>query len=326
MATQSRSKIDTLKSRLIDNGHRFSFFQAYRLLRQLGFEEGRTDTEIKTRPNPSLAFPESDISSITQNEDGDYALSVNFLGLYGVSSPLPTFYSEDILDETQHEQHARREFLDIIGQTIYPLFFRAWLKSRPHLRIVEFDDQRLLDNFYSFVGIPNPSRYREQPGFESLLRFASIYLQQPRSALGLKTIISSIYPELEVNLIEQDIRVLNIPEVQRMYLGQQATILGEDTHIGEQYACRTSNLLVELRNVSSTLFQQLLPGEYEFRRLQFLVRHYLTDPLNIAVDLYLTPGAVRQAGLGAGGWSKLGKDTWLVSRDADVADPVRILL
>lgn len=326
MATETRSEAAALKARLLSHGERFSFFQAYRLLRRLGLQ-GTSDIEdIRSRPNLSLGFPASDISSIVERKDGRYQVAANFLGLYGVSSPLPNFYTEDLLAEQDQELHARRDFLDIVSQTIYPIFFRAWLKSKPHLRIVEFDDTRMLDIFYTFVGINQPEKYRNQPGFDALLRFGALYTQSPRSALGLKIILSASYPEASIEIIEQDIRTSSIPAEQHLYLGNQATTLGVDTHLGSEFNCCNSNLTIAIREVEGDLFRQLLPGGSEYSRLCFMVQQYLTDPLNVMVDLYLKRGVAQPAVLGQDNWSALGRDTWLCSGSESSSLHVRMLI
>ncbi len=311
MATETGSEAAAIKARLLSHGERFSFFQAYRLLRRLS-PEGTTDIEdIRFRPEISLSFPGRDINSITERKDGHYQVAANFLGLYGVSSPLPNFYTEELLAEQQQELHARRDFLDIVSQTIYPIFFRAWLKSKPHLRIVEFDDTRMLDIFYTFIGINHPEKYREQPGFDALLRFGALYTQSPRSALGLKTILSASYPDALIEIIEQDIRTISMPPEQHLYLGSQATTLGVDTHLGSEFDCCNSNLTIEIRDVQHELFRRLLPGGDEYSRLCFMVQQYLTDPLNVVVDLYLKQGVAQPVVLGQDSWAALGRDTWL---------------
>jgi type VI secretion system protein ImpH len=326
MATTAGSETHALKARLLKEGDRFSFFQANRLLRQIGLNQGQPAGEVKSRPNISLGFPDRDISEIVERAEGGYQLTVNFLGLYGVSSPVPTFYSEDLLGEQQQGLTATRDFLDIVSQTIYPLFFRAWLKSKPHFRIVEFNDSRLLEIFYSFVGINQPEKYKNQPGFESLLRFAALYSQSPRSALGLQTILSASYPSAVIDLIEQDVRVIKLPDDQHLRLGQQATTLGIDTHIGREFACRSSNLTIVMREVDEMLLQQLLPGGYEHSRLKFLVQHYLVDPLNVAVDIYLKQGTAQPVILGQADWTGLGRDAWLVQANEPEALRVRVEL
>lgn len=326
MATETGAEAPALKAKLLSHAERFSFFQAYRLLRRLSPEGMRDVEEIRFRPSISLGFPGSDLNSITERTDGRYQVAANFLGLYGVSSPLPNFYTEDLLAEQQQELHARRDFLDIVSQTIYPIFFRAWLKSKPHLRIVEFDDTRMLDIFYAFVGINQPEKYRNQPGFDVLLRFGALYTQSSRSALGLKTILSASYPDVAIEMIEQDIRTLNMPAEQHLYLGRQATTLGVDTHLGSEFNCCNSNLTIEIRDIEDELFRQLLPGGIEHSRLCFMVRQYLTDPLNVAVDLYLKQGVAQPVVLGQANWSALGRDTWLCKGFESSALHVRLTI
>lgn len=317
-----------MKDRLLKQGERFSFFQAYRLLRLVARDEGAEQPDLKVRPNVSLNFPGTDLSEITQEADGKYQLTANFLGLYGVSSPLPNFYAERILNEYHDGFHSNRDFLDIISQTIYPLFFRAWLKSRAHLRIQEFGDGRLLEILHTFVGINEPLRLLNQPGFNHLLRFAGLFSQFPRSAMGLRTIISALYPDASVQVVQQDELWQAIPPGQCLQLGRQACTLGEDSHVGSMVRSRRSNLTIKIHNLGQTLFLALLPGKDEFIKLSFVVRYYLFDPLHVKLDLQLRPGAVQPLQLGAPGknWAALGQDTWLVENGASFQARVRVTL
>ena len=107
---------------LLKQGHGFSFFQALRLLRRCGGagEESPGDREgadrsLRIRPDLSLGFPASDVARIEETPGGPagYRVTVSFLGLYGASSPLPTFYTEDLIDEMLADSTTTRDFLDI---------------------------------------------------------------------------------------------------------------------------------------------------------------------------------------------------------------------
>src|SRR5690606_19775480 len=274
------------------------------------------DLAIKVRPNLSLDFPGTDLSAVHETAPGDYRLTANFLGLYGVTSPLPNFYTEDLLDEQHEGHHSNRDFLDIISQTIYPLFFRAWLKSRAHIRIKEFDDHRLLEIFHTFVGISRPLRYLDRPGVAQLLRFAGLFSQYPRSAMGLQTIVAALYPGTRVDIVQQDERWQPIPKDQHLMLGVQASTLGEDAHLGAQIKCRSSNLTLRITEVGSELFLKLLPGGEEFQKLHFIVHYYLLDPLHVRLEIGLQAGVVRPLPLGGSRWTSLGRDSWLIRQDA----------
>jgi predicted component of type VI protein secretion system len=92
-----------LKLELLKEGHAFSFFQVMRLLRffirqSSGAPKSLSDLDqkIRIKPNLSLAFPASDVECIEELEDHDgaqFLITVNFMGLYGSVSPLPTFYT-----------------------------------------------------------------------------------------------------------------------------------------------------------------------------------------------------------------------------------------
>lgn len=317
-----------MKQRLLQQGERFSFFQAYRLLQRVAQHEGAEQPVVTVRPNVSLNFPGTDLSEIQEVGPGRFRLTANFMGLYGVSSPLPNFYAEQLLDEFHEGRHSNRDFLDIISQTIYPLFFRAWLKSRAHLRIKEFGDDRLLEIFHTFVGINEPLRFLSQPGFEHLLRFAGLFSQFPRSAMGLRTIVAALYPTACVDVVQQDELWQAIPAEQRMQLGQQACTLGDDSHLGSLVRSRSSNLTIKIHDIDQKLFLGLLPGQQEFEKLAFVVRYYLFDPLHVRLDLQLSPGAVQPTQLGApdSNWAALGRDTWLVTEGSSYRARVQVTL
>ncbi len=328
MADPHGSETLAVKRRLLEQSERFSFFQAYRLLRLIALKQGFSQADIKVRPSMSLEFPGTDLSEISESGPGQYRLTANFLGLYGVTSPLPTFYTEQLLDEQQEGRHSNRDFLDIISQTIYPLFFRAWLKSRAHLRIVEFNDERLLEILHTFVGINRPQRFRDQPGFSQLLRFAGLFAQFPRSAMGLRTIVAALYPGTRVEVIQQDEMWQPIPTDQRFSLGAQACTLGEDSHVGSVVRSRSNNLTLQIHELEQEIFLSLLPGQREFRKLEFLIRYYLIDPLQVRLELQLRKGAVQPIALGApqGNWAALGHDTWLVDTRTPQEARVQVML
>ncbi len=328
MADPHGSETLAVKRRLLEQSERFSFFQAYRLLRLVALKEGLNQADIKVRPNVSLEFPGTDLSDISESGRGQFRLTANFLGLYGVTSPLPTFYSEQLLEEHHEGRHSNRDFLDIISQTIYPLFFRAWLKSRAHLRIVEFNDERLLEILHTFVGINRPQRFRDQPGFSHLLRFAGLFAQFPRSAMGLRTIVAALYPGTHVEVIQQDEMWQPIPTDQRFSLGAQACTLGEDSHVGSVVRSRSNNLTLQIHELEQETFLALLPGQEEFDKLAFLIRYYLIDPLQVRLELQLRKGAVQPINLGApqGNWAALGHDTWLVDTRTPQEARVQVML
>src|SRR4051794_9725405 len=125
MAAKIGSTAAAVEEQLLAHGERFSYFQAIRLLRLFGKARGMPTDSLRIRPRLSLGFPENDIERIEPRDSGGYRITANFFGLYGVASPLPTYYTEDLFEEEREGRHATRDFLDVIHHAMYPLLFDA---------------------------------------------------------------------------------------------------------------------------------------------------------------------------------------------------------
>jgi type VI secretion system protein ImpH len=312
MATDARQQTLDLKQKLLKSGEKFSFFQALRLLRLIAAAENVSEDDYVTvRPRLGLGFPTADIDTIESVASGGCQVTANFLGLYGVDSPLPTFYTEDLLVEQADGHAVNREFLDILAQSVYPLFFQAWLKSKPALRVLEYQDQRMLRILYSFVGLEIDDGQLNRPAVGSLLFCGSVYNQQTRTAAGLKTILSACFPAATVQVKELQPVWDMIPETQQCRLGMMANTLGEDAHLGDH--CRSlDGLVIAMHDLSSDLYFSLMPGGAEHQRFSFLVDYYLIEALPLRVELTLREGQVAPTTLSKPFWSRLGMDSWLV--------------
>ena len=322
-----------VEEKLLTNGERFSYFQAIRLLRLFGKARGMPNESLRIRPKLALGFPENDIDSIEPRPEGGYRITANFFGLYGVASPLPTYYTEDLFDEEREGRHATRDFLDVIHHAMYPLLFEAWRKPRLHARVVEDNDTDVLNQLYAFVGL-NDSKLRDQlPQSDGLLRYAGLLNQHPRSASGLQSLLGDAFKPANVQIDSCTLRYLPIAPDQQIKLGMQAHCLGEDTHLGSQIDDYSSSLTVRLSDLPEDLFHQLLPGTIGHDRLTFLTRFYLIDPLEVKVELELRKGDARGARVlnparaqAGESWSRLGLDTWLAPETGQAPTRVQFTL
>ncbi len=144
----------TLIGELLERGQEFSFVQVMRLARRHLDPEGEAgipgipwQERVRIRPELSLAFPAADVAKVERDGDNQ-KITATFLGLYGPASPLPAFFTEDLMDEASGDESVFRDFLDIIHQRLYHLYFECWSKYRLLIRIVEennpIDRERLL--------------------------------------------------------------------------------------------------------------------------------------------------------------------------------------
>jgi type VI secretion system protein ImpH len=314
-----------LKLELLKESHAFSFFQVIRLLRRC---DHRTDQRqmpasgfsdhIRVKPNLSLAFPPSDVEAVEEqgdDEDQRYVITANFLGLYGSSSPLPTFYTEDLIDEESQDESVARDFIDITNQRLFALLFRCWSKYRLHLRVLEEENQQQLEQLFCLLGLGEPSLRRDIPEPHQLLRYIGLFTQFPRSAVGLKTLLQNALSEIPVEVIPCVHRKATIPDSQTFRTGISGSALGVNSYLGNEIDDRMGKFRLQLGPLKKTDFHKFIPGKDGFKWFTFLTKMYIVEPLEFDVELIMATGEVQTVCLGDPSRSILGIDSWTFSAD-----------
>ncbi|WP_051261112.1 type VI secretion system baseplate subunit TssG [Desulfovibrio inopinatus] len=326
-ATDGRSPADlkSIQEDLLADPARYSFFQSIRLLsyffqKQYGMDaaERFLKDNLRVRPQLSLSFPGTDIVDISREsaENGHdlYHLTATFLGLYGASSPLPTWYTEDLLDEATEDSSVTRDFLDIINIPFYPLLAQAWSKYRLFMQVAGKLDAENIQRLYCLLGYGLPELRHEVSNMYRMPRYIGLFTQWPRSATGLKTLISDALGGIPVKVVPNIIRKVKIPHSQRLHVGVQGHQLGEDAYLGEELSDRMTRFRLVIGPVDDEKYHACLPDSSKYSWVRELTRLYLLNPLDCVLTLRLKNSDARPAQLGANKWSQLGYDTWVFSQ------------
>jgi type VI secretion system protein ImpH len=310
-----------MKNALLKEGRRFSFIQVMRLLRFFVRrardhvqDEKALSRNIRVRPELSLNFPETDIAGIEESdsEPSRYLVTATFFGLYGTSSPLPAFYTEDLLQERSEDRSITRDFLDIINMPLYELLFKRWGKYQLIHLIADQQDRRALQRLYCLLGLDSEYFRRHLENPYRLLRFIGLATQLPRSAEGLRAMLSAALEAADIEVVPCVERMAPIPEDQRLWLGESGNVLGEDSVLGEQVSDRMGKFRVRVGPVDADLLHHFLPDGKPFRDMAALIRFYLDQPLDWDLEIILEPGAAGGIVLGQEHWTRLGWNTWLL--------------
>lgn len=304
----TRETVATPVDDLLANANRYAFFQAMRVLRQRFPDEQALRDHVRVHPALSLAFPDTDIENITLDESGRFHIEATFFGLYGVTSPLPTFYTEDLIQEFMEGHSAMRDFMDIIHASLYPLLYRAWEKYRIWLVVGEQNNAQRLQQLYATIGIADAPQWEDDA--RAMLPFAGNLSAFPRSALGLQGLLQGLLGGVAVRVDPCMTRVISIPAEARTRLGMRASVLGEDTLVGEQVRDCAGNVDIVVGPLSADEFHQLLPGAALHDRVRRVVAWYLPTPLRCELHLRLDAPKRQCARLNQG-WHSLGRNTWL---------------
>ena len=121
-------------------------------------------------------FPPSDIKGIKENR-GVFELTLTFMGLVGVSSPLPLYFSEYIARYEDNSQPLV-DFLNIFNHRCYSLFYRAWKKYR-FLTSFSLREQGPLSRRIALLAGLDPARLSD-PSYGRLLSYTGIFAGKSR--------------------------------------------------------------------------------------------------------------------------------------------------
>lgn len=301
-----------LQTALLERGAGFEFYQVIRLLRRLG------DGDVpppRIRPALGLDLPRSEVARVEPLESGGYQVETTFLGLYGAASPLPAFYTEELIEAGQDDRHASRDFLDLIHQRMYALYTDAVEKYRPLYGAIEQGKSAFPDMVSALVGLRDPAMRRSLPEPMRLLDFVGLLGPQQRSAEGLKTLLEAALPGVAVEIEQCVPRRVSVPRRSRLLLGEQAHCLGESALLGDQVQDCTGKIRIRLGPLPMRRFQSLLGDGEEWAFLASLVRFYLSSPLECELECLLDSDADAALQLGEEG-CRLGRDAWLLNDTA----------
>lgn len=84
---------------------------------------------VRFCPYPGMGFPASEIKDAVIPEESHLppTVHVTFMGLYGVTSPLPAHYISDIAQQREGHE-AAADFLDIFSHRLITQYYRIWRK------------------------------------------------------------------------------------------------------------------------------------------------------------------------------------------------------
>ena len=248
--------------------------------------------------------------------NNQYQVTTSFFGLYGVSSPLPGFYTEELLDDEWDELGGRKAFFDIIHNHMYPLLYQAWLKYKYAHKQVEFEDARYAEIIFSLIGLGEAYRAKNED-YGYLLKYSGLLSQRSRSLTGLKTILKDHLGDLGLDIKPCVKRRVGIARQQRCFLGQQNTRLGGDAYIGKEVVDRGGKFSVEMGPVTAAQFKDIIQGRQLVDWIRKLLRLYLVQPLDYSITLLLEAGAETPVSLGDRASSVLGSNCWLLGAASD---------
>jgi type VI secretion system protein ImpH len=311
---------------LFEEGHRFAFVQAVRLLEDLYLRGNRTspgegadpDREVvRFRHAVRMDYPPGDIEDVAPSSgEAPAEMIVNILGLAGVLGPLPPPVSELVVERAFRKDTAFRDFLDIFNHRLVSLLYRARKKYRPALDRHGPDRGRIASVLHAFLGLATPHLLgRMDMRDRALLPYAGLVVDRHRSTVGLVRLLED-YFETGVavvpfrgqwNVIEKD-------DVTCIGTSGRNQLLGRDTILGGRVWDEVAAIEIRLGPLTFDQFLAFLPAGRSHRALVAAVGFYLRGEIGFHVRLAIIAGEVPSLRIGRDQAAFLGWTTWLMTK------------
>lgn len=265
--------------------------------------------QLKFSAHLSLAFINADLQTVARNEQQQFEISANFLAIYGTASPLPNYYTEELLESMNQDNPVLRDFLNIFQQRLYESYFEYY--SSIELNSATDKSRYYLQKLFAVSGLGNAS-INAKLSPDKLLCYAGLLSSKHRTYTGLAHLLGD-YCEATVEIEPYYLMSRSIPAEQHVFLGQKNCCLGGDSHIGQSYLSARNNLNIRFKQLNQNTFLQLLPGKALALDVKELIRMYVLQSLHVRLELHGQFESLSDATV----MPVLGEDAWLGQANMD---------
>lgn len=286
---------------------RVNFYRFCQLLEQenpgaplLGTTDKPSGDPVRFRPWPGMGFPVSELRTVETDEDHPElppTVRTTFLGMYGVGSPLPTAYLDDIAQRREGYE-ATTSFLDIFSHRITTQYYRIW---RKYAYPVTFEAGGTDDTSQCLLGlvglgIPGTAENVATPVSRFLALLGAMRLPT-RNAEGIRQLVNLLAPETTATIVSPD--PVKVRVSQRSGLGKENRVaLSQRATLGKSGKEACSRILLSLATNNPLEAEEWLPGGQLHTDLLVLLRVYMGYRSDVRIKLTVPSSCLPDPRLG----------------------------
>lgn len=283
MARETQPPHSRLSPRMEADLTRMNFYRFCQLLEKqhpdrppLGSTACPQDDAVRFSPWPGMGFPASELKSVEYSEDDAAAPKVRttFMGVYGVDSPLPTTYLDDI-SQRREGHEALQDFLDIFSHRILTQFYRIWRKYSYPATFECGGTDTISQSLLGLVGlgIPGTASHIATP-VSRFLALLGVLRQPAKTQEGVQALVQLLAPETQARVSPYCLRPIEISQPLGFY-GEQDFLLDGNAPLGDEVMDTSSQLLIELFTDSESEAQGWKPDGQLYQDFLVMLRVYL---------------------------------------------------
>ncbi|EJD6656559.1 TPA: type VI secretion system baseplate subunit TssG [Enterobacter cloacae] len=241
---------------------------------------------VRFRPHPGMGFPAGEIRGVEEPEHPHLPPSVriNFMGLYGVESPLPSHYIDDIAQQREGYE-ATADFLDIFNHRLIAQYYRIWRKYSYPATFEAGGQDRTSQYLLGLagLGISGCAQNIATP-VSRFLALLPVMLLPGRTAEGLVSLVRLLAPGTQGRVWHHDRRRIPLNAPVTMSVRQPVSLKGRPV-MGEHATDVNGQVLLQLTTGDAREAQGWLPGGRLHTDLLALLHVYLGSRLDVRMQL-----------------------------------------
>ena len=321
----------TVETELRKEPFLFEFFQAVRLLERLfpdkspvgGFNPPVAEV-VQFLAHSTLAFPASEVQSLEwPKKDGAGRMTVNFMGLTGPEGVLPLYYTSLLAERMRSGDSSAVDFFDIFNHRMISLFYLAWEKYRFSVAYEREGLDPFSHHLLDLIGLGTPGLQNRLPVLDdSLLYYAGLLAQRPRSAEALRNLLGDYFEvPVEVEQFAGGWYRLDRDTQTALEGGLgESEQLGWGAVVGDEVWDQTARVRIGIGPLSLAQYQDFLPQGSAFESLRALTTIFSNGEFDFEIKLILDREDVPPCVLGAEGENapQLGWHTYVTTRPMQV--------
>lgn len=252
-------------------------FTFHKLLKTLLKTHDKKDIFLRT--NKSLKHPHKEIEYIKENKEFLLEIMVNFMGLQGNTSQLPS-YMLDKLSRNEDGGYGWSLFFDFFNHYILWLFFESTnLQNYPRCFKKDFSDS-ISNILFAMLGI------NDKQIAKHYLPFAPLLLSPSRPKNYIEKVLQNNFDlHNKLYIIENLPHQILISHSQKNKLGIKNTALGKNFILGSKFLSHQSKIGIYIKDIEYHQAIEYLPHQSKHEALKesglFLTNH------QFCIDLYL---------------------------------------
>jgi len=256
------------------------------------------DDGVRFRPDPGMGFPASELKAIEFDEscpDRPITVRTRLLGLYGVDSPLPTAYLDDIAQRREGHE-AIEAFLDIFNHRVFTQFYRIWRKYSYPATFEAGGRDATSQCLLGLIGLGVPgTAERIATPMSRFLALLSVMRLPTRNAEGIAALVKLLAPSTQAYVTGHWPQRVVLQRLASLAIDSPVS-LSQGTPLGAVGLDANSQLRLLLHTDDPDDAREWLPGGRLLLDLLVLLEVYLgwrcTAKLQLSIPLHLLPAPV----------------------------------